>query len=237
MNLILLSPSDFTDATQTTVRLIGRRRDHALAVCKVAVGDTLRVGLINGNRGMGVVTTLAGDHMEMTVDLCDPPPPPLPLTLVLSLPRPKALKRCIEAVTAMGVKTIFIIESWRVDKSYWSSPALAESILRDHMLLGLEQGGDTVLPCIEIRKRFKPFVEDELPGLMRGSLAIVGHPSAEKPCPFAVPGPVTLAIGPEGGFIPFEIELLEKIGFIPVSLGKRILRVEYALPAIIGRLF
>jgi 16S rRNA (uracil1498-N3)-methyltransferase len=237
MNLILLTPSDFTDASQTLVRLIGRRRDHALSVCRVAVGDTLRVGLINGNRGTGVVTYAESDALELSVDLNEPPPPALPLTLVLSLPRPKALKRCIEAITAMGVKSIFIIESWRVEKSYWSSPALAESILRDHMLLGLEQGGDTVLPRIEIRKRFKPFVEDELPGLTCGSLAIVGHPNAEKPCPFAVSGPVTLAIGPEGGFIPFEIELLEKTGFVPVSLGKRILRVEYALPAIIGRLF
>ena len=237
MNLILLTQSDFIDASQTRVRLIGRRRDHALSVCRVAVGDTLRVGLINGNRGTGVVTQAERDALELSVKLADPPPPPLPLILVLSLPRPKALKRCIEAVTAMGVKTIFIIESWRVEKSYWSSPALVESVLRDHMLLGLEQGGDTVLPRIEIRKRFKPFVEDELPGLMGGSLAIVGHPTAEKPCPFGVSGPVTLAIGPEGGFIPFEIELLEKIGFVPVSLGNRILRVEYALPALIGRLF
>jgi 16S rRNA (uracil1498-N3)-methyltransferase len=237
MNLILLTASDFTDASQTCVRLVGRRRDHALSVCRVAVGDTLRVGLINGNMGTGVVTKAQSDALELSVELIDPPPPALPLTLILALPRPKALKLCIEAVTAMGVKNIFIVESWRVEKSYWSSPALAESILRDHMLLGLEQGGDTMLPRIEIRKRFKPFVEDELPGLMRGSLAIVGHPNAEKPCPFAVFGPVTLAIGPEGGFIPFEIEVLEKTGFIPVSLGNRILRVEYALPAIIGRLF
>jgi 16S rRNA (uracil1498-N3)-methyltransferase len=237
MNLLLLFESNFTDAAHTHVRLAGRRREHALSVWKIVPGDELRAGILNGNMGTAKVEKISEEIVEMSIVLNDPPPPPFPLTLVLSLPRPKALKRCIEAVTAMGVKKIFIIESWRVEKSYWSSPALAESVLRDHMLLGLEQGGDTMLPRIEIRKRFKPFVEDELPGLMRGSLAIVGHPTAEKPFPFAVPGPVTLAIGPEGGFIPFEIELLKKIGFIPVSLGKRILRVEYALPALIGRLF
>jgi 16S rRNA (uracil1498-N3)-methyltransferase len=237
MNLILITQSNFLDASKTRVRLVGRRRDHALSVCRVAVGDTLRVGMINGNRGIGVVTRAEDDGLELSVTLNDPPPPPLPLTLILALPRPKALKRCIEAVTAMGVKNIFIIESWRVEKSYWSSPALADSVLYDHILLGLEQAGDTMLPRVEIRKRFKPFVEDEIPGLVRESLAIVGHPCAENPCPSGVAGAVTLAVGPEGGFIPFEIELLEKIGFIPVSLGRRVLRVEYALPAIIGRLF
>jgi RsmE family RNA methyltransferase len=124
-----------------------------------------------------------------------------------------------------------------VEKSYWDSPALTEAVLRDHMLLGLEQGCDTMLPSIEIKKRFKPFVEDEVPDIARETKALAAHPYAEKKCPASLDCSVTLAIGPEGGFIPYEIRLLEKAGFEPVCLGKRILRVEYALPAIIGRLF
>ncbi|MBN1130765.1 MAG: 16S rRNA (uracil(1498)-N(3))-methyltransferase [Chitinispirillaceae bacterium] len=236
MNLILLLDDDFTDASRTTVRLSGRRRDHLLSVCRVKPGDDLRVGLVNGRMGTGRVLQTTGDAILLSVDLCDQPPPPLPLTLVLAMPRPKALKRCVETVAAMGVKKIFIIESWRVEKSYWSSPFLSETALREHLLLGLEQGCDTALPRIEIRKRFKPFVEDELPELVRGTTAIVAHPCAEKRCPYMVSGPITLAIGPEGGFIPYEIALLEKQGFEPVSMGKRILRVEQAVPALIGRL-
>ena len=137
----------------------------------------------------------------------------------------------------MGVKKIFIIESWRVEKSYWASPVVVEDTLREHMLFGLEQACDTVLPAIEIRKRFRPFVEDEVPELIKGTRPLVAHPLAEKACPYHIVGPVTLAIGPEGGFIPFEIEFLQKQGFEAVSIGKRILRVEHALPAIIGRLF
>jgi RsmE family RNA methyltransferase len=56
-------------------------------------------------------------------------------------------------------------------------------------------------------------------------------------CPHDVNCAVTLVIGPEGGFIPFEIELLEKNGFQAVTLGPRILRVENAIPALAGRLF
>lgn len=210
--------------------------EHVLSVCKAAAGDTLRVGLLNGNTGSGRVESVSGQSIVLKVKLDGSPPEPLPLTLILALPRPKALKRCVESVTALGVKKIFIIQSFRVEKSYWSSPALSNDVLLKHMLLGLEQACDTVLPEILIRKRFKPFVEDELPGIIRGSRPLAAHPQAEKTCPFHSDKPITLAVGPEGGFIPYEIGLFEKLGFEAVSLGRRILKVEHALPALIGRL-
>lgn len=236
MNLLLLFESDFTDGTHTVVRLTGRRREHALSVWKVAVGDELRAGVLNGNMGTAKVERVDEASLEMRVVFNEAPPPLLPLTLVLALPRPKALKRCIEAVTALGVKRVFIIGSRRVEKSYWSSPELSNENLMTHMLLGLEQACDTVLPEIALRKRFKPFVEDDAAEIIEGTRAIVAHPYSASACPCNLQGPVTLAIGPEGGFIPYEIELLKKHGFEDVSLGKRILRVEYAVPAIIGRL-
>jgi RsmE family RNA methyltransferase len=92
------------------------------------------------------------------------------------------------------------------------------------------------MPDIQVKKRFKPFVQDELPAVAKGTRMLVAHPYGRTECPRAIKGPVTLALGPEGGFIPYEIEMLEKAGFEAVTLGKRILRVEHALPAIIGRL-
>jgi RsmE family RNA methyltransferase len=47
---------------------------------------------------------------------------------------------------------------------------------------------------------------------------------------------VTLAIGPEGGFISFEIEKLVEAGLEPVRLGDRALRVEAAIPYAIARI-
>ncbi|NPD28990.1 RsmE family RNA methyltransferase, partial [Corallococcus exiguus] len=46
---------------------------------------------------------------------------------------------------------------------------------------------------------------------------------------------VVLAIGPDGGWVPFEAQLLEAHGFLPFSLGPRILRVETAVPVLLGQ--
>ena len=94
-----------------------------------------------------------------------------------------------------------------------------------------------MLPEVTLEKRFKPFVEDRLPALAEGTLGLTGHPGEYPACPRAVDGPVTLAIGPEGGWIPYEVELLRLAGLQPVQLGERILRVETAVPALLARLF
>ena len=223
MNLLLLFPEDFVSATRA--RISGRRLDEVNRIGS----DELRVGIAGGR--IGTATVIAPGELEVRLD-CDPPPP-LPLTLILALPRPKVLNRVIAGATSMGIKKIFLINAWRVEKSYWKSPKLLH--LRDQAILGLEQARDTVLPQIELRRFFRKFVEEELS--VDGTLALVAHPAAAEPCPRDVQQPVTLAIGPEGGFIDKEIASLERAGFRAVSLGPRILRVETAVPALIGRLF
>lgn len=234
MNLILLLDDDFVD--QSRARLSGRRLDHVRAVHRATIGDRLRVGRFGGSVGHGVVTRLDDAVLELDVVLDTEPPPPAPVTLTLALPRPKALRRVLQCVATMGVKRLVLVNSWRVEKSFWSSPALAPAALREQLVLGLEQGGDTILPTVELRRRFKPFVEDEVPQLIAGTRALVAHPTASVACPYAVPEPIALAVGPEGGFIQYELDLLVAHGFEPVSLGPRPLRVEHAVPALLGRI-
>jgi 16S rRNA (uracil1498-N3)-methyltransferase len=235
VNLILLFAHDFI--TDDKVRLTGRRLEHVVNVHRAKVGEELVVGVADGKTGRGEVTRLDKDALEMRVTLHAEPPQALPLTLILAVPRPKVLNRVIAGATSLGVKRIFLINSWRVEKSYWKSPRLTDDNLRARAILGLEQARDTMLPAIELRRLFRPFVEDELPAITQESLALVAHPRAARECPRHVAQPVTLAIGPEGGFIEQEVESLERAGFTPVSLGQRILRVETAVAALIGRLF
>jgi len=233
VNQILLFPEDFT--ADNRVSLTGRRLRHVLEIHRAVVGEELRVGLCGGMQGRGVVRELSSDVLTLDTTLDSAPPPPLSLTLILALPRPKVLRRVVQTVTALGIKRLFLVKTWRVEKSYWSTPFLGETSLREQMVLGLEQACDTVMPQIEIRTLFKPFVQDEVPGIIAGTQALVAHPGALQECPRGVKDPVTLCIGPEGGLIPYEVEMLTDAGFCAVSMGPRIQRVESAVAAIVGR--
>lgn len=235
MNLLLLEEADFIGPDR--VILSDRRLTHMQEVHRSVVGDSLRVGRIGGLMGSAQVLRLEAREAELQVTLDQPPPAKLPLTLVLALPRPKMLRRVFQTVATMGVPRVVLVNSYRVEKSFWQTPFLEPEAIREQLILGLEQARDSVLPEIIIEKRFKPFVEDRLPAIANGTLGLVGHPGNHPPCPRALTEPVTLAIGPEGGWIPYEIDLLGKAGLQPVQLGERILRVETAVTALLARLF
>ena len=234
MNLLLLDAPDFIAPGR--VRITGRRLAHLRQVIQARPGDSLRAGLLEG--ALGTATLLRSDDQvaEFSVVLDAPPPDPLPVTLLVALPRPKVLRRCLRAATLLGVKDIHLLNSWRVDKSYWQTPLLAPERLREELLLALEQARDTRLPQVFLHPRFKPFVEDELEAVAGARSRLLAHPGAPTPLADAAGGPLVLAIGPEGGFIPYEVESLTARGFAPVSLGARVLTVEVALAAALGRL-
>jgi len=235
VNLLLLEEADFVSADR--VVLADRRFTHMQDIHRVAVGDNLRVGRLNGLMGKATVLRLEQHEAELEVAFDQQPPAKLPLTLVLAVPRPKMLRRLFQTVATLGVPRLILVNSYKVEKSFWQTPFLHPDSIRENLILGLEQARDTVLPEVIIEKRFKPFVEDRLPAITAGTLGLVGHPGPYPACPRAVEQPVTLAIGPEGGWIPYEVDLLGKAGLAPVQLGERILRVETAVTALLSRIF
>lgn len=242
MNLLIFQPADaqFCSPDHRTGDLLvtGRQRQHLDEVHRATQGDTVRVGVLDGWIGTATITEIDTHAAKLNFTLHTPPPPPLPTTLVLGLPRPKMLKRTLQTIATMGVKTLYLINSYRVEKSYWQSPFLSPEAIQLELLLGLEQGVDTHLPAVHVRPRFKPFVEDELPTLKAGKLALLAHPGEQAaPCPTQVAQETLLAIGPEGGFIPYEVDKLKAAGFVQISLGQRILRVETAVPVLLAKLF
>ena len=236
MNLVLLKGADFIDPDHVSIK--GRRFDHIMTVNRSQPGETLKCGVLNGKIGTATITRITETSLEMKVSAFNrKPPAALPLTLVLALPRPKMLKRVIESVTSLGVKHIYLINSWRVEKSFWQSPVLNEGELKKFMILGLEQSCDTILPVIYQKRLFSPFVNKQLPQISKGSIKLVAHPKTDHICPWQINQPATLAIGPEGGFIEREIETFENHGFDICQIGPRILKVETAVTALISRLF
>ena len=203
------------------------------------VGDTLKIGQMGGNLGTAVIEDITANSIQLgNVQLNTAPPAKLDLTVILALPRPKVLRRLIMDMTALGVRDIILINSYRTQKSYWQSPMLER--IDEFVLEGLQQSIDTIVPSITLQKRFKPFVEDSLASLM-SNRAIVAHPYSQQS--FSeflqlqpsreLPGIV--CIGAEGGWIDYEIELLSVQGCTPVHIGSRILRTEAAVNAILGQ--
>lgn len=235
MNLLLLDAVDFIADDRVLLR--DRRLTHLQQVHRAEAGEQLRVGRVGGNMGSGQLLRLDAHEAELQVSFDQPPPAKLPVTLLLALPRPKMLRRVLQTVAAMGVPRLVLLNSYRVEKSFWQTPFLEPAAIHEQLILGLEQARDTVLPEVIIEKRFKPFVEDRLPQLAADTLGLVGHPGDFPHCPRAVTQPVTLAIGPEGGWIPYEVDKLAAAGLRPVQLGERILRVETAVSALLARLF
>jgi RsmE family RNA methyltransferase len=252
VNLVLLEPEELRE--DGTARLLGRRAAHLTDVLRAAAGGRIRAGVIGGRWGEAEVLRIGDGEVVIRPALDRDPPPPAPVALLLALPRPKVLRRVLQAVASMGVKQLVLLGSWRVEKSYWGSPALEADAIRAELVLGLEQGRDTVLPQVRVRRLFKPFVEDELDDVFPEPVRLLADPSGAAPlealtCPRTSiaprsgagegarpPGPrAALAVGPEGGFTAYEAGALRSRGFASFTLGDRILRVDTAVSFALGQ--
>ena len=234
MNLLLLQPSQINGSEATVT---GRQLEHLRTVHQLDEGSSVRAGKVNGSMGTGIVKSINNQRAVLDICLDIPAPLELPLTLIMAMPRPKMLRRCLQSISSLGVKNIYLINSKRVEKSFWQTPFLSQQAIENELILGLEQARDTVLPKVHVRKLFKPFVEDELGSIIANTKALVAHPSGTANCPIDIQQPTTLVVGPEGGFISYEIKKLTEAGVAAVTIGSRILRVETAIPVLISRLF
>jgi len=234
MNTLILTADQFIDSKNA--RLSERQRLHVENVLKLTPGATLRAAELNGAMGHGVFDLRDGNALITDIVLDSPPPASLALTLILAMPRPQMLKRILQTVACFGVEKLVLIQSNRVEKSFWQSPSAQEGAIQEQLILGLEQANATQLPKVRMFQRFKPFIEDSCAELTANSNKMVLHPG---PFPFFPNGklvkPTSLVIGPEGGFTEYEMALWQEYGFEPRQLGERILRVETAVTSVLAR--
>lgn len=240
MNIILVEPDEIQE---DSVLLTDDRAKHVVKVLRSELQDTVRVGMINGKMGFGTITAINRKFpftVALTLELNQLPPPTPLLDLILALPRPIMLRRILSQVVALGVGGIYLINANRVEKSFWQAGLLDEHEYRPHLLHGLEQAIDTKVPGVVIHKKFKPFIEDYLPPLLSGySTQICAHPDGESQLSEISElknGRTLLAIGPEGGWVDYEVEKFKELQFDCCSMGERILKVDTAVVALHSRI-
>jgi len=243
MNLLLFASNEIK--SDGTVCLQGRRSTHILKVLGCKTGDIIRAGMINGPAGIGEILAIRGKGKYAEVVLrfaATDNQPELPaVDLILGLVRPIMLKRVLAQVTSLGVGRIFLINGNRVEKSFFNASLLKDENYRSYLVQGLEQAKDTRLPQVAIHKRFKPFIEDFIPTISGDyQRMLVAHPGGSADLKQTLgsnfKGRTLFAVGPEGGWIDFEVEKFVEHSFVPVSLGRRILRTDTAVVALLAQL-
>lgn len=235
MNLLLVEAHELSDDGRVT--LADERARHLREVLRVSVGSEVRAGCVDGPIGTARVEAVEGDAVRLRCRLVGEPPPRPAVDLLMALPRPKVLRRLWAQLAALGVGTVVLTNASRVERFYFDSHVLTPDAIRAHLLEGLAQARDTRLPRVEIRRRFKPLVEDELDTLFGDARRLLCDPVYERSIVDAIRRRATrvvLALGPEGGFLPYERDLLEQHGFVGVGLGPRTLRSDTAAVALVA---
>ena len=236
MNLILLEPGEV--GASGDVVLSGPRAAHLLNVLKVAPGHQVRVGVLDGPRGVGAVRSIAGGTAELRCAFEGDVPSRPAVDLLLAVPRPKVMRRLWAQIAAIGVGQIILTGAERVERYYFDTHVLTLECYRTLLVEGLQQARDTRLPKVSIHQQFRVLVEGRLDGLFGRGLRLVADPAAARQAGAVVRESsderVLLAIGPEGGWNAFEIDLLEAHGFQPVGAGSRSLRTDTACIALLA---
>jgi len=238
VNLILLEPDEVRD--DGTAMMTGARAAHLRHVLRVSPGDDVRVGIVDGSSGRGTVISIDDDRAELQCRLDEMMPPRPAVDLLLALPRPKVLRRLWAQLATLGVGQIILTNASRVERHYFDTHVLTEATYRALLIEGLQQARDTRLPRVVIRRQFRPLVEDELHGLFDGGARLVAHPGAQRSVAAVIrqhrESRALLAVGPEGGWNDFELDLLQAHGFQTVAMGARTLRTDTACIALLALL-
>lgn len=236
MNLILIRPEEM--APNQSVRLTDERAEHIRTVLRAEPGKALRVGLLNGPFGTGTVEERTGEMVTLACEWESNAPPRPPVDLLLAMPRPKVLKRLWAQLAALGVGRIILTNAEKVERFYFDTHVLEPDFYNKRLMEGLQQARDTRLPEVTVVKQLKPFLEMEhFPDI---GTKLIADPSGTKKLfqclENAGPGRALLAIGPEGGWTPYELEMFRANGFEVFGLGPRILRTDTACIGLISML-
>ena len=141
------------------------------------------------------------------------------------MPRPKAMKRLWAQIAAIGVNRVFIINSHRVEQSYFDSHVLKFDNYHRLLIEGLSQSGESHIPKIRIYNKFNSLFDDMANVNYSNHFKLLANPFAkhtiyDKSKIIEEFGKILIAVGPEGGWIQSEMDFFTKKKFEQVTLGK-----------------
>jgi 16S rRNA (uracil1498-N3)-methyltransferase len=203
-------------------------------------GDVFRIIDDRGEEHEVEITSLAGREIVGRVHRSFPrqTDPRLTLTVIHAVPKGRKLDTVIQKCAELGVRALLPVISER------TIPRL-DDLRREKRLRrwqkiseqATEQSGRaSVMSVTEIVSLPEALSSYEEPGLK-----LMMHEGTSDDLRRHLEGrsfaSATIAVGPEGGFSPREVSLASDHGYLPASLGPRILRTETVAPVVAAILF
>ena len=219
-----LPPADWPSASLT-----GDEARHLSQVLRVKPGETITVFDGHGRRASAEVLTVSRDHVFLKLGEAQSPPLPMPaITLAQAIPKGKNMDLIVQKSVELGISIIQPL----VTRNTIVQPGEGKSDKwRRNALEACKQCGQDTLPDIADPQPFDRWLvtQTDAPGLkLIASLAPGAKPLREVLHAHPGTAAATLLVGPEGDFTPEETTAALSAGFIPVSLGSIVLRVETA---------
>ena len=238
MNQLLIYPDELVSDTRAVIS--GARAAYVHEWHDLSPGITVAAGVLGGGRGHGQIESIAENEIALSFSVTSDQLPRLPIHLIVAIARPQTVKKVIHIATTLGITQLDFVRTNQTEKSYLDSKALLPEQIEIETVKGLEQACDTIPPQVHVHSRFKPFIEDVLTpelALHPNAIRWIGDTEANAtPVSTETKFPAAfLTIGPEAGWTDYERERFSELGFHPISLGPRILRVETAATVLIAR--
>jgi 16S rRNA (uracil1498-N3)-methyltransferase len=213
--------------------LTGDEARHLSQVLRIKPGETITVFDGLGRRAEAEVLTVSRDQVSLKLGEARTPPPPLPaITLAQAIPKGKNMDLIVQKAVELGVAAIQPL----VTKNTIVQPGEGKSDKwRRTALEACKQCGQDTLPDIADPLPFDRWLESGagVPPAAHHLKIIASLAPGAKPLREVLhdhPGTTTatLLVGPEGDFTAEETTAALAAGFLPVSLGNIVLRVETA---------
>ncbi len=235
MNIILFTHLD----AENSLPLSDHRASHIQKILKLGVGGQFLAGEENGEKGLATILSIDGHTLHFRFEAGEPSKPLHPVTLMVAQVRPICMRRILREAVSLGVSKIILTGTDTAEKSYADAKLYANKEYQSVLLDGAMQSGETGVSEVAFASSVKEAI-----ALTEGSNARIVLDNvieAKSLSSFPMPTPpVVLAIGGERGFTERERSLFLASGFLPASLGERVLRTETAcsagLAVLLGRM-
>ncbi|MBY0413227.1 MAG: RsmE family RNA methyltransferase [Bdellovibrionales bacterium] len=208
---------------------------HLHETLKANVGDSFKCTILNVGLALGTITNLSSAECQLKLTDITPAPPQW-FNLVVGISRPQTSKKVLEHATTFGAKKIHFFKAALSEKSYLDSKVFDENESREYLLAGLSQSAlyDSI-PEVKVDK-YNPAdsYQNETQKFILDLNATENFLDLAPSISFDTP--VTLAIGPERGFISEDIARFHQAGFKSVKISSSILRVEHAIYSAVSQL-